>query len=58
MVYDYIDLPGAYSTGTSEVRLHCGTDMLTMVRISDMEPYPAPRGYVELARKCQRKMLG
>ena len=58
MVYDYIDLPGAYSTDTSEVCLHCRTDMLTTVRISDMEPYLAPRGYVELAGKCQRKMLG
>ena len=32
-----IDLPGAHSTGTSKVRLHCGTDMQTM------EPYPVPR---------------
>ena len=53
MVHDYIDLPGAYSTGTSKVRLHCGTDMLTTVRTSDMEPYQALRGYVELAIKCQ-----
>ena len=53
MVHDYIDLPGAYSTSTSEVCLHCGTDMLTTVRVSDMEPYTATRGYIELARMCQ-----
>ena len=42
-----IDLPGAHSTSTSEVLLHCLTDKLTMVRISDMEPYPALRGYIK-----------
>ena len=52
-----IDLPLAHLTGTSKVRLHYGEDMLTMVWTSDMEPYPSLRVDVELARKCQSKVL-
>ena len=38
-----IHLPMTHVTGTSKVRLHCGTNMLTLAWISDMEPYPSPR---------------
>ena len=55
MVHDYRSSWGS-PTGTRKVRLHCGTDMLTMARISDMEPYPAAWGFVELARRCQSKV--
>ena len=37
-----IDLPMVHFTGTFKVRRQCGKNMITMVCISDMEPYPSP----------------